>query len=171
LRQECSAPVLPSLGQFNMMIVGEAPGRDEDRLKKGFVGDSGNALWKRLNQYGLEREMFHTTNICKCWPSKTRTPKPAHIKACSKYLISEIETVKPFIILSFGNTGLKFFKEQESGIMAASGSCEWSDRFNCWIVYSVHPAAALYSPENKEYVDRGVEAFVERVAQLGFGAD
>lgn len=169
LRSECSAPVMPSLGQFNMMIAGEAPGRDEDRLKKGFIGDSGNGLWKRLSAYGLDRELFHTTNICKCWPSKTKTPKNAHIKACSKYLLSEIETVKPFIILSFGNTGLKFFKEQESGIMAANGSCEWSDRFNCWIVYSVHPAAALYSPENKEVVDKGIAAFAEKVAMIGFG--
>jgi DNA polymerase-3 subunit alpha len=169
LIKECSSPVMPSPGQFNIMIVGEAPGRDEDRLKTGFIGDSGNVLWKQLASYGLEREMFHVSNFCKCWPSKTRTPKPANIKACSKYLIHEIETVKPFLILSFGNTGLKFFKDQESGIMAASGTCEWSDKFNCWIVYSVHPAAALYSPENKEYVDRGVDAFAEKVAQLGFG--
>jgi DNA polymerase-3 subunit alpha len=169
LHKECSKPVMPSLGQMNMMIVGEAPGRDEDRLGQGFVGDSGNGLWKRLEPYGLTRELFHVTNVNKCWPSTTRTPKNQHVKSCSKFLLKEIEIVRPFIILSFGNTGLRFFKDQESGIMAASGACEWHDRFGCWIVYSVHPAAALYSPENKEYVDRGITAFAEKIAMLGFG--
>ncbi len=69
LREECSAPVSPSIGKYNIMIIGEAPGKTEDYKGKGFVGDSGNLLWEELAKYKYSRNMFHTTNVVKCFTS------------------------------------------------------------------------------------------------------
>jgi DNA polymerase len=158
-----------------MMIVGEAPGRDEDASGQPFVGDAGNLMWnggrgvRGILSYGLGREHFHVTNVCKCWPSASKTPKGINVTACSKYLQAEIEAVKPFVILSFGNTGLRFFKGVDKGIMDASGTTEWSDKYGCWVCYCMHPASVLYHTENAPKVDAGINNFVTRINTLGFG--
>lgn len=166
LREQCLNPVLPSYGTLNAMIVGEAPGRDEDRLGEGFVGRSGKLLWSVLESNGLEREFFHITNICKCFPSTTKTPKKKHIKECEEWLKKEIETVKPFIILSFGNTGNYFFRGQDSGIMAINGTTKWHPDYNCWVTYSVHPAMATYSAENLPLLEESIDEFAKKIDLL-----
>lgn len=175
LRKECRQVIYPSQGMFNAMIVGEAPGREEDAAGKVFVGDTGHILWtgkhgvRGLDFYGLKRQHFHVTNVCKCWPSTTGTPKSIHVKACRKYLDAEIKVIKPFIILSFGNTGLRYFKDQDKGIMDMSGRTEWNDEHNCWVCYCMHPASVLYHQENAEKVNAGIANFAEKMSILGFG--
>jgi len=163
LRDECRRPVLPSQGRMNVMIVGEAPGRDEDREGIGFIGDSGDRLWTML---GLERELFHVTNVCKCYPSKTKTPKKTNVNKCRHWLEKEIEIVKPFLILSFGNTGNFFFRGQDSGIMSINATTEWHRDYNCWVTYSVHPAMTLYSPENMPLLTSSIDEFVRKLEIL-----
>lgn len=177
LRGECRAPVLPSLGQMNMMIVGEGPGPTEDRQGEGFIGDAGNLLFGKpkvksvvtLEQRGIPRLLCHITNVVKCYPKITRTPKAVHIRECSKWLEEEIKIVRPFVILSFGNTGMKFFKEMDSGIMNLNGTTEWSNKFNCWVCYSVHPASVLYESSNASLLNNAFSNFVEKIGTLGFG--
>ncbi|MBU2061863.1 MAG: hypothetical protein KKH44_08470, partial [Bacteroidetes bacterium] len=83
LTDECIKPVPNSRGMWNIAIVGEGPGKDEDIQGKGFVGQAGNnILWPEFNKYRLERKHFHVTNCVKCFPSKTKTPKKEHIEAC-----------------------------------------------------------------------------------------
>jgi len=177
LRSECKSPVLPSKGQYNIMIIGEAPGGEEDRVGEGFRGDTGKLLFgqkqmkglKSLVEFGIDRDWCHITNVAKCYPSKTKTPKRANVKACSKFLEREIETVKPYVILAFGNTCNLFFKGEEKGIMSLNATTEWSDTYNCWICWSNHPSSVLYSSENIPLVNAALENFVEKVYQLGFG--
>ena len=167
LRDECSKPVLPSNGRYNMMIVGEAPGRDEDKEGEGFVGKSGKLLWDSIVEYGYEREDFYITNVVKCYPSETKTPSKANIKKCSRWLDDEIKKVKPFIILSFGNTGLKYFTGEDKGIMEKNGTTEWNDKANSWVCYCVHPASVLYHSENKKLFDEGISNFARKIKYLG----
>lgn len=169
LRKQCRKPVLFSIGELNIMIIGEAPGYNEDKQGKGFVGDSGDLLWGDLKGYGLERNQFHVTNTCKCYPKDIKTPQGKHLRRCSQWLEKEIEIVKPFVMLSFGNTGLKYFKDQSSGIMDLSGDTEWSDKYNCWICYCLHPAAVLYHRENMSTYLRGIKNFINKIGYLGFG--
>ena len=77
--------------------------------------------------------------------------------------------MKPFLILSFGNTGNLFFRGESSGIMSLNGQTDWSDEYNCWITYCVHPAVVTYDPANKETFDEGMDEFADRVLCLGFG--
>lgn len=171
LRNECKAPVMPSLGQYNIMMVGEAPGRDEDLQRKGFVGKTGQeVLWPALEARGIYRDMLHITNTVKCWPSETKTPTKRLIKTCGNlWLRKEIEMIRPIAILAFGNTNLKFFKEQDGGIMNMAGEVEWNYEFNCWVCWSIHPSAVIYHRENIEKLEEGIDSFaklLENVTQI-----
>jgi uracil-DNA glycosylase len=169
LRQECKAPVNPSIGRYNIMIVGEAPGRTEDEVGIGFVGSAGkDILWPRLGVYGITPEMVHLTNVVKCYPQITKTPTKDQIGVCGTHLTNEITNLKPIIILAFGNTGVKFFREEDGGITKLNGTTEWSDRFECWICWCIHPASVLYQrSKNKELFEDGISNFVEKVDIVG----
>lgn len=178
LRKECRVPVKPTPGSMNVMIIGEAPGRQENEQGVGFVGEAGSLLFngecrrvknvKSLNYYDLDRSLFHITNVVKCFPSRTKTPKKKHMDACSFWLRDEIKQVNPFLILAFGNTCNNFFRGVSSGIMDISGETFWNDEFNCWITFSVHPAMVTYDPANKEIFEQGIKGFVDRLTDLGF---
>lgn len=168
LREECRQPVPPSPGKFNIGAFGEAPGYNEDKRGKGFLGKAGKVLWELFSKYGITREMLYVSDIVKCYPSKTKTPTKKHIAACSEmWLEHELELLKPKIILAMGNTGLKYFKGRDSGITDLNNTCEWSNKFNCWIFWSIHPASALYSPENKETLRESIEGFSRRIKSIG----
>ena len=150
------------------MIVGEAPGRDEDEQGQGFVGRAGkDILWTELKKYDLKREDFYITNCCKCYPSITKTPTKEQIKICKNWLIEEIKDVEPCLILAFGNTSIKTFTNREGGITELSGKTEWSEEFNCWIAWCLHPAAVLHNPNNKTAFENGVKNFSEKIFLLG----
>ena len=150
------------------MIDGEAPGRDEDRIGKGFVGDSGRELWKALEDRGIERDIIYVSNVVKCWPSQTKTPKPAHITQCRAWHERELRIVKPFVVLAFGNTCNKFYRDEDKGIMALNGTTEWNNKFGFWICWSIHPASVLYHRENKAMFEEALYNFADKVFTLGF---
>jgi len=168
LRKECKEPVSASFGRYNIMVCGEAPGKIENLEGIGFVGSAGkDILWPELKKHGLVRDMFHVNNICRCWPSKSKTPNKNHIKICSEHLIDEINNLKPIMILAFGNTNVKFFKEQDGGITTLNGTTEWSDKFQCWISFCIHPASCLYQPSNKELFEKGIKNFADKINMIG----
>lgn len=167
LRSQCKSPVLPSKGTKNIMIVGEAPGKDEDENGKGFCGRSGKYVWDTFSGYGLNRSMFHVTNVVKCFPSQSKTPNRKQIKTCGKWLDAEIKNVNPVLILAFGNTCMEYFKGEEKGIMEMCGKTEWSSKHNAWICYCIHPASVLYYRENEKLFGEGVENFIRCMGVLG----
>ena len=167
LINECTSPVQPSPGRYNIAIVGEAPGFEEDKAREGFVGRSGNKIWTILENKGYHRSSFHVTNVGKCYPSKSRKPNAEQIKICGQYLEKELEMVKPRVILSFGNTGLQFFNNQKSGILGMSGKIQWNERFGAWVVYCLHPAATSHNADNSQYYDAGMKNFCRLLRGLG----
>jgi DNA polymerase III subunit alpha len=168
LINECSRPVQPSFGRYNIMLAGEAPGKNEDLEGIGFVGSAGNdVLWPELKKYGFSPFMFHVSNVVKCYPSKTKTPSKKHIQICSKHIEQEIENLQPIIILSFGNTGVKMFRGEAGGITELCGTTEWSDQYQCWICWCIHPASVLYQGSNKQTFASGIENFARKLIMIG----
>ncbi len=168
LKKECKRPVCPSPSFNNVMIVGEAPGKDENEAGKGFIGPAGDKLWKELKKYGLERDMFHITNVAKCYPGKRiKTPQKDHIIACSNWLDEEIEYVKPFGILALGNVCLNRFKGLDKGIRDKSGTTDWDEKYGCWICWSVHPSSVLRSNANLAAFEAGIRNFSEFLEKVG----
>lgn len=169
LRQECKGPVLPSEGKFNMAIVGEGPGKEEDEQGKGFVGRSGDLLWGELDKYDLPRELFHVTNIVKCYPRLTRTPTMEQINICKPWLLNELKMIDARFILAFGNTGLKALAGRDKGIMDKSGTIEWIEDIGAWVCWCVHPSAVLHNPNNKQIFFDGIKVFADKIYQIGKG--
>ena len=168
LREECSRPVLPSIGEYNVAIIGEAPGRTEDRQGSGFLGDAGKVLWKEMGTRKLGRDDVYLTNVVKCWPSQTKTPTYRHIVSCSKWLNKELEEAAPVAILALGGTPLKFFKGKDAtGITALNATVEWVPKYKAWVCWGVHPASVLYHQENKPLLAAAVAEFAALVKRLG----
>lgn len=163
---ECAGPVLPSKGKYNIAIVGEAPGKDEDEEGVGFVGKAGNVLWDELDKYGLSRKMFHVTNVVKCYPVKDRTPTAEHIKTCKPWLLKELKAIEARFILAFGNTALKCFLGKDKGIAEKSGTIEWVESIGAWVCWCLHPSAILHNPNNKQIFIDGIKAFADKIYEM-----
>ena len=167
LRKEAKSPVLPSCGIYNVMIAGEAPGKDEDEKGRGFVGKAGDFLWTHLFAYGITRRQVHVTNICKCYPGSISTPKAEHIEACSKWLDEEIKMTGTKLCFALGNTALKYFKGVDGGITKLCGTTEWIESKKIYVCWGIHPSAVLRNPSNKSLFDEGVKNFVNQIKIAG----
>jgi len=90
-----------------IMLIGEAPGEQEDLQGKAFVGKSGMLLNKMLESIGLDRTKIYICNILKCRPPKNRNPKPEEKRACMDYLREQFLIMRPKIILLLGSVACK----------------------------------------------------------------
>lgn len=98
----------------DIMIVGEAPGENEDREGVPFIGDSGVLLDRLLNHVGLRRDQVRVTNSVRCRPPANRTPLVDEQKACLGYLLEEISQVQPKVVIAMGGAALKALVGRES---------------------------------------------------------
>ena len=168
LGRECEyGPVSPSIGKYNIMIIGEAPGKDEDKQGLGFVGSAGQLLWKEMLKYDLKRETFYVTNICKCFPKITKTPKQDSMDKCFQWLHQEIIQVKPTLVLAFGNTSLKGLKSKYVKITEANGKIEQNEFISSRIYWCIHPSAVLHNPNNYDLFSEGILNFSKVINKLG----
>lgn len=128
-----------------IMLVGEALGAEEEKVGRPFVGAAGAVLDKALGEAGLKRSEVYISNIAKCRPPQNRTPHQEEQDACLPYLIQEIETVKPKVIVALGGTALKSLTGQEK-ITVARGKPFQSRKglfIDAPIIGTLHPAATL----------------------------
>jgi uracil-DNA glycosylase family 4 len=124
-----------------VMIVGEAPGYNEDLQGRPFVGSAGQLLNELLESIGVKRESVFITNIVKCRPPENRPPRISERKACRPYLSRQLSLVGPAIVCPMGNAALSSLVGQRSIGESHGRSIEEEG-----IVYLplYHPAAALY---------------------------
>ena len=165
LRKECKKPVMPSIGKYNIIILGEAPGQTEDLRGVPFIGRAGELLLNELKQCGLQRNLFHITTTCKCYPSETKTPQKEHISMCSGWLRNELEQLQCRLILSLGATSLYALTGKEGGIMSLNDKMEYNDKLKCNIFYCLHPAAVLRDPNKKEMFSSAIKSFAKVVKE------
>jgi DNA polymerase len=150
--------------QAKIMIVGEAPGKNEDLQGVPFVGAAGQLLNKLLISVGLSREDVYITNTIKCRPPENRDPLPNEVEACSGYLDTQVEMIKPAIILLLGRHSLQRFLPGRETISKMHGRLVIEgDRA---YVPLYHPAAALYNGgllETLEEDFRRVKGYIEQM--------
>lgn len=129
----------------DVMIVGEAPGRQEDEQGLPFVGRSGRLLDTLLGEVGLERGDVYIANVVKCRPPGNRDPRTEEITACKGYLKRQIQLIDPTVVVTLGNFSTKLLLNTGTGITKMRGRAyEWWGRF---LVPTFHPAAALRGGE------------------------
>ena len=128
------------------MLIGEGPGAREDQEGRPFVGPAGQFLEQLLDSIGLNRLDVFIANMVKCRPPNNRDPFPEELQACSKYLEKQIEFVNPLLIVTLGRFSLSRFFPGETMGMARGKLRQYKKRY---IFPIMHPAAALYRPQNK----------------------
>jgi DNA polymerase len=134
------------------MIIGEAPGADEDRRGEPFVGRAGQLLNEMLLAIGLRRDEVYIANVVKSRPPNNREPLPDEIEACMPYLARQIELVNPKIILSVGRISAQSLLKTKTNIGALRGKRFFYDDTRIPLVVTYHPAYLLRSPAEKRKV-------------------
>jgi len=131
-----------------LLIIGEAPGAEEDKQGLPFVGASGELLTKMLSAINLSREEVFITNIVKCRPPGNRQPNPDEISACKMFLLRQISEINPKLILLLGSVAAKtLLGDDEISISKIRGRVFKFQNIPC--IPSYHPAYLLRKPAAK----------------------
>jgi uracil-DNA glycosylase family 4 len=130
-----------------VMFIGEGPGRDEDLKGEPFVGRSGQLLTKILAAIDLERQDVYITNIVKCRPPQNRDPVEDEVRRCERYLIEQIEIIKPRLICALGRIAAQWLLDTKEPLTSLRGADNYYQGIPVLVTY--HPAALLRNPELK----------------------
>lgn len=134
------------------LVIGEAPGADEDKQGEPFVGRAGKLLNSMLIAMGLRREQVFIANILKCRPPNNRDPKPEEVVACESYLRQQINLIQPKIILAVGRIAAQNLLKVDTPIGKMRGKRYQYPGSELPVVVTYHPAYLLRSPREKRKV-------------------
>lgn len=137
------------------LLVGEAPGRDEDASGEPFVGQAGRLLDRMLQAVGLDRTTdVYIANTLKCRPPDNRNPEPGEVAACSRHLAAQIRLLKPDIVLALGRFSAQALLNTDASISSLRGKVHrWQfEGRDVPLVCTYHPAYLLRTPADKRKV-------------------
>lgn len=157
---------MPGVGPCpaDVMIVGEAPGFNEDRQGEPFVGAAGKLLDTLLARIQLSRADVYITNVLKCRPPMNRDPMPNEVDACSPFLREQMALVKPKVVLILGRHALERLLPGQGSISRVHGSMV--RRGEVAYVPLYHPAAALHNGSLVADLERDFDAVRRYLDQL-----
>ncbi len=135
--------------QARWMVIGEAPGADEDRQGEPFVGRAGQLLNLMLQAIGLKRQEVYIANIVKCRPPNNRDPKAEEVAACRPYLKAQIELIQPEVILAVGRVAAHNLLQTNQKVGVLRGQCHRYEETDIPVIVTYHPAYLLRSPQEK----------------------
>ncbi|WP_343870425.1 uracil-DNA glycosylase, partial [Caenispirillum bisanense] len=157
--------------QADLMVIGEAPGAEEDRQGLPFVGASGQLLDTMLKSIGLTRQTFYITNVIPWRPPGNRKPTPQEVGMCLPFIQRHIELVDPKVILMVGGLSASALMARVEGITKLRG--RWTDYASPGLSHPVpalatfHPAYLLRSPQMKKLAWRDLLTLRQRMRELG----
>lgn len=132
-----------------LMIIGEAPGADEDRQGEPFVGRAGQLLNEMLRAIDLDRQTVYIANILKCRPPNNRDPKPEEAAACVGYLYRQIAYIQPKLILALGRVAAQRLLKTDTTLGKLRGKLHQLPDIDVPFIVTYHPAYLLRSPLDK----------------------
>ncbi len=151
----------------DVVVIGEAPGADEDAQGEPFVGRAGQLLNKILEAIRFRREEVYICNILKCRPPNNREPLPEEIELCEPYLWKQMELIKPMMILCLGRTAGQALLKTNDSLGALRGKFFDYRGINLLVTY--HPAALLRNPNWKKPAWDDVQLFRKKYDELMAG--
>jgi DNA polymerase len=131
-----------------IMLIGEAPGKNEDLQGEPFVGAAGQLLNELLAHAGLAREDVFIANVVKCRPPGNRDPEAVEIETCAPFLRAQVRLVAPDVLVTLGNFATKFVLRTQTGITHLHGTVQHAGRFTVLPMY--HPAATIYDRSKRD---------------------
>lgn len=131
------------------LVIGEAPGAEEDRQGEPFVGRAGQLLNAMLLAIGLPRETVFIANVLKCRPPGNRDPKPEEVSKCLPYLSNQIALLKPKIMLAVGRIAAQNLLATDAPLARLRGKLHTFGQANTPLVITYHPAYLLRTPADK----------------------
>ena len=136
----------------DIMFIGEAPGKEEDKQGKPFVGRSGKLLDKMMSYIGLNRSNIYITNVIPWRPPANRPPTPEEITICEPFLRRHIELINPKILILIGNISTKTLLKTSQGITKLRGELHYyqPDKENIPSLPMLHPSYLLRTPIRKQ---------------------
>lgn len=154
-----------------LMIIGEAPGEEEDRQGEPFVGPSGQLLDRMLAAIGLERKEVYITNTLYWRPPGNRTPTPQEILACLPFMQRQIALIRPRVLMLVGGAAAKTVLQRSEGIMRLRGRWQAVEVPDGGppvpALATFHPAYLLRSPAQKKEAWQDLQAVRERLEGSG----
>jgi len=150
--------------EASLMLIGEAPGYDEDVQGRPFVGKAGQLLTKILQSINLPREEVYITNIVKCRPPQNRNPQPDEIQSCNPFLVKQITVVQPKIICALGSFSAQTLLKTDTKITALRGKL--FDLEGIKVIPTYHPAFLLRNPERKREVWEDMKKIAELIQPI-----
>ena len=155
--------------EAEIMLVGEAPGAEEDRQGKPFVGRSGQLLDRMLNAIGLDRNHVYIANTVPWRPPGNRTPTPEEIALCLPFLTRQMELVSPKILVTLGGPAMQTMFKTTAGILKSRG--QWRDltvgSLDVKAIATLHPAYLLRQPLQKHQAWRDMLEIKAMMGELG----
>ncbi len=144
--------VVPGEGPDNaeIMFIGEAPGWHEDQQGRPFVGPAGQLLEQLLASINLKRHQVYIANVIKCRPEGNRDPLPVEIQNCRGWLDSQVEMIRPKMIVTLGRYSMAMFFPGKS-ISKIHGTAQKKDGVIYYAMY--HPAAALHQQSLRQAIE------------------
>ena len=157
--------VVPGEGaeDADILFIGEAPGFNEDKQGRPFVGAAGAFLDSLLASVGLTRDDVYIANVIKCRPPGNRDPLPREIEACRGWLERQIDCIKPRVIVTLGRFSLARYMPGES-ISKVHGKSRTIGDIVCFPMY--HPAAALHQASLRKVIEEDMQKLPSLVKVL-----
>ncbi|QDI89496.1 uracil-DNA glycosylase [Candidatus Nitrosopumilus sp. SW] len=156
---------VPGKGNFesDVIFVGEAPGRNEDKNGEPFVGVAGKKLSAALEGAGISREDVYITNVVKCRPPNNRVPNTKERDTCKEYLKKEISIIKPKIICVLGNTA---FNSVLGGSEITKFRGKLVRKDDQLYFLTIHPAATIYNQELISTLNEDIVKLFDLIREL-----
>jgi uracil-DNA glycosylase family 4 len=133
-----------------LVLIGEAPGREEDLKGEPFVGEAGRLLDRILQAMGMQREDIYICNVLKCRPPDNRDPLPEEVATCEAFLVRQIAAIRPQVIVGLGRFAVHSLLKTRTPISQLRG--EWQRYQGIPLMPTYHPAYLLRNPEGKRDV-------------------
>jgi DNA polymerase len=150
-----------------LILVGEAPGREEDLRGEPFVGEAGRLLDRILLAMGMQREDVYICNVLKCRPPNNRDPLPEEVATCEAFLIRQIEAIRPQVIVGLGRFAVHSLLRTRVPISQLRG--EWQNYQGIPLMPTYHPAYLLRNPEGKREVWEDMKSVLRLMNSEGEG--
>ena len=148
----------------DLMFVGEAPGADEDVQGEPFVGRAGQLLTKIIESIGLQRSDVYIANVIKCRPPQNRNPEPDEVSTCQPFLLQQIDTIQPRVIVALGTFAAQTLLNTVVPISRLRGQLH-DFRGGAKVIPTFHPAFLLRSPDRKRDVWEDMKKVRELLAR------